>query len=603
MTTLINSLNEKFEFKNNLVVLIDGIYFAKYQPDSGLVIDADKLLLDAASINPTQIDLKRATTQINSTTIKILDGNTENGFVFSAFMGADENALIGKEIELFFGRVGESIPFSEYISISKYIISNISKEGNYFNIRAKSQEDKTITSVFDQQGTLNASINDTATSIVVQTDEDTFLASGIIKIENEYIAYSSKVFSVGNTTFTVSARGDLSSTAAGHTAGEQVTMVQKLLGNPIDLIQQLLISSGGGGAFDVLTDGAGIDNSLIDLTTFAAVKATFFPSDVFELYISNQESLIKFIEDELLVPNNIRIIKNSMDNLISLAVLDQSDQAATVEEIGDDITILDSPQWKISKDGLQTVVKVKWNWVEGLQKFTRSKVFKADTDTLATFGEIKGPDLELKGVQESANGTAIATDRANRYLSRFSSPKAEVSLSAFMQSFKNNIGDKIRVTAKHLPQEGGGRGMSSIVELVKRSVNTSTGVLKLGFRFTSYTNIRSGLISPSPFLNLAITSQQSFDVPDGSIYKSGFALRLFDYASNAYYPDNVNYIQSVSGNTITMQNDFSTTLSSNAVLFFANYDECNEEQKAVYSFICDNTDFFADGSKGYQIIL
>ena len=52
-----------------------------------------------------------------------------------------------------------------------------------------------------------------------------------------------------------------------------------------------------------------------------------------------------------------------------------------------------------------------------------------------------------------------------------------------------------------------------------------------------------------------------------------------------------------------MTNPWVTTLTSNEVLFFADYDEANEEQKAIYGFTVGNTDFFADGTKGYQIIL
>ena len=172
-----------------------------------------------------------------------------------------------------------------------------------------------------------------------------------------------------------------------------------------------------------------------------------------------------------------------------------------------------------------------------------------------------------------------------------------------MTTFKHKVGDKIRVTAKHLPQQGGGKGMSSIVEIISRSVNTSTGVVKLGFSFTSYSNIRAGLISPSPFLNLTITNQKTFEVPNPALYKVGYALRLWDYANSVYYADPVNTIASISGNFITMTNDWSTTLTSNAVLFFADYNDTTDEQKAKYAFIVDNTDFFADGIKGYQIIL
>lgn len=603
MTTLTNSLDQNFEFTNNLVVLINGVYFAKYQPDSGLTIDSDKLLVNGASINPTQIDLRRATTQINSTTVKILDGTDDDDFVFSAFMGADENALIGSSIEVFFGRVGESIPFSEYIQISKYIINGISKSNGFYTVKAKSQEDRTLTSVFEEQGTLDASINSSVLSVDADTIDDDFPASGIIKIDSEHLSYSSKSFLAGITTFTIAARGFLQSVADSHTAGAQVNFVEKIEGNPIDLILQLLISSGGGGVYDVLNDGAGIDNTLVDIVAFEAIRDTFFATDVFTLYGSDISKLISFIEKELLVPNNVRIIKNSMDNLISLALLDQSDLTAAVPEIDDAVTLLDSAKWSNTKNGLQTVVKVQWNWIEGLRKYTRSKTFKADADILAVFGEVKGPSLKFKGVQEANNGTTIAADRATRYLSRFASPQATVKLNAFMTTFSHNVGDKIRVSAKHLPQEGGSLGMSSILELVNRSVNTSTGVVKLAFKFTSYTNIRSGLLSPSPFLDLTITSQKTFEVPDGSCYKAGYVLKLWDYANAAYYSDAANVVEAVSGNFITMTDNWSTILTANAVLFFADYDEANEEQKAIYGFTVGDTNFFADGSKGYQVIL
>lgn len=603
MTILTNSLEQNFEFKNNLVVLINGTYFAKYQPDSGLVIDSDKFLVDSASVNPTQIDLRRATTQINSTTVKILDGTDDDDFVFSSFVGSDENALIGKEIQIFFGRINESIPFSEYLQISKYIINDIDKSDNFFKIKAKSQEDKTIVPVFEQQGTLQTSINETETSIEVDTDNEIFPSSGFLKIGSEYIEYSSTSTISGITTFTASIRGDILSEASSHTAGDQVNYVHKIEGNPIDLILQLLISSGGGGAYDILPDGAGIDNTLIDISAFESIRDTFFPSDIFTLYISDIAKLIDFIEDELLVPNNVRIIKKSIDSLISLSILDQSDPTETVEEIDDSITLINTPRWKVTKNGLQTTVKVQWNWIEGLQKYTRSKVYKADQSVLDVFGEVKGIGLNLKGVQESNNGAGIAADRAARYLQRFSTPKASINLSAFMTTFSHNIGDKIRVTAKNLPQEGGTVGLSSIVEIVKRSVNTSTGVVKLGFVFTSYSNIRSGLISPSPFLNLSIIDQNTFEVPDGSCYKAGYVLKLWDYASRSYYPDPENVIESVSGNFITMSEAWTTTLTANAVLFFADYDLVNSEQKAIYAFTVNNTDFFADGSGGYQIIL
>ena len=378
-----------------------------------------------------------------------------------------------------------------------------------------------------------------------------------------------------------------------------------LIGNPIDLILQLLISSGGGGVYDVLSDGAGIDETLIDVTEFENIRDTFYPTDVFTLYPSDLPKLIDFIEQELLEANNVRIIKNSVDNLISLVRLDEADPDAIVEEIGDDITVLNSDKWGTTKNGLQTIVKVQWNWVEGLRKFTRSRTFKAPQDILDVFGEVKGRNLKFKGIQAADNGLTIAADRADRYLSRFSTPQTTVKLSGFMKTFPHNIGDKIRVTAKNLPQEGGSLGMSSVIELVKRAVNISTGVVKMEFKFTSYTNIRNGIVSPSDILNLGVTSQKSFTVVDGTCYNVGFVMRLMSSVSGKWKTttDSPNTIQSIVGNVVTMTNDFTTILGPTTAFVFADYDEVNEEQKAKYAFIVGDSNFFLDGSKGYQIIL
>lgn len=591
--SLINSLNEEFSFKNNLVVSINGTNFAKYQPDSGLVIDEDKLIVDGASINPTQIDLRRATTQINSTTVKVLDGTPDFDFVFSAFIGADPNALIGSEISIKFGRVNEDIDFSEYIEISKYIITDINKAGNFYNIKAKSQEDRTLKPAFQQQGTLNTSINDSILSWDVETDEDVFPATGFLRIDNEFVEYTGTAFNAGITTFTIQARGDLLSTPESHTAGAQVNYVKELVGNPIDLLLDLLTG----------TDGAEIDPTLVDVAAFESIRDTNFPTDIFTLYPSNIPVLIEYIEKELLEANNIRIVKNSLNNLISISLLDVVDPSQDVEEIDDSTTLINTPKWSVSKNEVQTVVKVQWNWVEGLQKFTRSRTIKASDEIIAIFGEINGPTLSFKGIQEADNGATIAVDRARRYLNRFSTPKATVSLSAFSTEFKHTVGDKVRITAKHLPAEGGGLGMSSVLELVSRAANTSTGVIKLGFRFTSYTNIRNGLISPSDVLRLSITSQQEFEVSDGSLYKVGYVMRLLKIINGKWVvADSPNAIAEINGNIITMENDFTTTLGADTAFIFADYNEVNEEQKAKFQFIVNNTDFFSDGSKGYQII-
>ena len=103
------------------------------------------------------------------------------------------------------------------------------------------------------------------------------------------------------------------------------------------------------------------------------------------------------------------------------------------------------------------------------------------------------------------------------------------------------------------------------------------------------------------FVYLTI-DQKTFTVADGSCFKAGHALLLWDNDEHNYLPDAVNYVESVIGNTITMVNEFSTDLTGNIRIKLADYDACNSDQKSRYAFVGKNTGFFDDGTKSYQII-
>lgn len=84
MTTYLASLPEK-KFVPNIVVRLLGEYFSIRQPDSGLVIDADKNgLVASVTVNPTAIDPFRATATIANYAVKLLDRNALISSLFAA---------------------------------------------------------------------------------------------------------------------------------------------------------------------------------------------------------------------------------------------------------------------------------------------------------------------------------------------------------------------------------------------------------------------------------------------------------------------------------------------------------------------------------------
>ena len=284
-------------FQTNIVIEIDGTYFGKHQPDSGLVIDSDKLLLSTGSINPSQVNLRRATTTTSNVTLKVLD---KNG-VFSTFLGADDNALTGLELNLYVGRITGSFDWADYELIKTYIIRDISKSAGFYTLRAVSPTDQMNDGTFNVFGNLNTAINDNDSTIIIDTETDIFSSYTALIIDSEFISYDvgNLTFDAGNeqTTITSVTRSQFSSTAVAHSAGTECYPVYSVSENPVDIILKLWISNGGGGIYDTYPDGIGISNSLVDITAIEGIRDTFHSGETFELRFYNVSNTLKYIQD------------------------------------------------------------------------------------------------------------------------------------------------------------------------------------------------------------------------------------------------------------------------------------------------------------------
>ena len=595
-TELANSL----QLRVNLVIKIEtssgDFYFSKNQVDSGLTIDADKIkTVSMFSTNPTQIDLRRAKQSVGSSTVKINDRDQ----VFSNFLGQGLAALINLPITLYVGLNTGSFDWSDYVTVNEYVIESINQSGTNYSMRCKSQTDSIQEQIYDIAGNLDSSIGDVDTSFDAITGEDIFAASGRIRIDNEFMQYTGTSFAGGVTTFTGVTRGDESSVAATHSAGSTVIQVEKITDNPINILLKIILSTGNGtnGSFDTLLDGAGVPEAKVDVTAFIDIRDQFFPADDFTLLLYSIPNALKYIETELLQANNLRLTEDN--GLLSLAILDQSVPGATLPVVDESvISAQPGPTWNITKTQVVNWFQMRYFFVEGEQKYARIRTFQ-DDDSIALYGLKKGPLLSFKGIQSDT----IASDRGNRYLNRFSTPFAKVTSTNFLKTYSTPVGGKVNFTHPDLPRPGGGLGLNNELELLKKGIDYASGQVKATYVFTSYANVKRGLIAPSDEI-VTLIDQRTFTVSAGrgALYKTGWFMQLYDNATCSLLDDTiVNQIININGDTITFSQDFPSAAAGLTTLRFASYDDSSPDQTARYAYIVANSGLFTDGSGGYQI--
>jgi hypothetical protein len=594
--------------KVNLVLKITApspvgvTYFSKYQVQSGLVVPTANVgMVESVSVPGTQIDLLSAKQDIGSATVEILDKDN----VFSSFMGQPLSALIGLRADIYIGLITSAgLPFSQYIADKQnYVIKTLDKRGSKYSIGLRSQQDRMQNGIYNFRGNLTAFTSDVATTMTIDTGGDTFkAATGLnpqrVKVGKEMVQYTGKNYSAPVTTITGVSRGDESSTAVSHKAGEECYWVERVVANPIDILLQLMTSTGLGtnGAYDVLFDGCSVPIADIDTASFLSIKSTFFPSDTFTLFFYNIPNALKYMEVELLQANNLRFTE--VQGKIGLAILDQSIPGDDLPIVNTDVILAKpAPSWRLSEQRLFNSFVMEYFFNEGTETYAKTKQFD-DFNSQAVHGVRTTANLRFKGITNDG----VAQDRGLRLMDRFSSPQSEIGVSQFLKTYATPPGEKVTFTHPDLPSPGGGLGLNHELELLKKSINYASGIVQATYVFTSYVNLRRGLIAPSSVVQTIIAANK-ITVPtgEGSRYKVGYVVNLFSNVTHLVVDGSNNVVTDVTGDTITFANNFTGLVALTTYLKFADYDNASDLQRAKYLFIVGGSGLFADGSGGYKI--
>jgi hypothetical protein len=583
MSTNFDTQLAKRTFKGNIVIAItdndsNTTYFSQHAVDSGLSVDYEGYVIDA-SVNGEVIDLRNVKGSIPTLNFSLLDKNSN----ISTLIGLDDTALMNYRVKMYLGFITGSYGWANYELIADTKITSLLKKANSYTFNSSAATNELQKSIYTTFNSLSADINDIVTTIGLNDTTD-FATSGTAIISDEFIKWTGKS---GNTLTGVT-RAVLNSEASDHDNGTEIYVVTNIKDESMDI------------ALDIILTQVGVDTSKVDSIAFTNLRDGDLSGDGdFEFYVWNIENALTWLEENILLQTNTRLI--TKDGKISISLLDQVSFGSDTETINEN-HIIGDPSYKINANAIVNEIITKYDFNYGTNEYETIESF-TDATSISNFGAKSPLTIEMKGVSTANNGSSFSSDKANRLLNRLSTPKAEIEVTTLFNRFNINVSDPITFEHRHLPNPATGGEFSYQLEVLSKAPSgfKTNPKIKYKLAFTSYSNLRVGLISPSPLIS-SVTSQKIFTVPDATHFKSGYKLRLWDDSAQSYYSDVANEISSVVGNVITMNDNFTTILTTSIRLTFPDYDDSSTAQKSKYAYVAPNTNEFLDGSAAYKIL-
>lgn len=582
------------QYTGNVIIRFLSTYFSIRQPDSGLTVDTQyNGLVSGLQLSSIKIDPKIVQTPIANYTFKLLDKDN----VITALVKDLGQDIFGENVEIWVGRTGVSMAFADYFKLPITKIKKIEHSENAYSFSSAEETDRIAKPIYDAKTRLSINILSGTTIITGLDDTTDFPSAGRIKIEDEFFDYTSK--NDGTKTFSGITRAVNGSTAVAHDANVDMILAETITDNPLNIILKLLISGGGGGAYDVLDDGLGISNTLIDVSAIEDLRDDKFPDIEFELTFYDIEDALKYIEQQLLAPCGLRFSYGSGSTL-SLVQIDQPIFVDPVDRIDED-TITSYPKWMVDDNKIVNEIIINWDFNEGTQEFNQRDVY-TDATSQSDYGRRTPLTFNFKGVQEDLEGQDFLDTFAQDLLYRLANPKVEIDFSGQIDKHLINPGEITILESSQVPRYDGTLGFDTEVEVLSRGIDHIKGQVNWKLGFTAFSTIRSGYIGPSDLVAV-VNSQSSINMASGrtSRWDVGYKVRLWDDSTDSYEADAVNTVATISGDTMTFQNAWSTTLTTDHRIKFADYDQGVTDEQFRYCFISDDGNDFGDGERTYSI--
>lgn len=545
------------------------------------------------TISPVLVDPRNAKTTIRSYNFSIVDKDLN----FTKLFRNNESSFMGETVRIFLGRITGSFDFSDYYELPHTQLTQIGFAKETFNFKTQEAVNLMRFPIFNETAPLRFEMADTFGLSVTATGDITgFPATGTLKIDDELMTYTAKNDTTG--IFTLDARGALGSEAVTHSVGATIYKVVRLAGNPLTIfLQMMLTGTYVGNVYDVLPEGMGIAPSLIDIAEIEYMRDNSFSGIEFDFYLYGIQEFLKWAEEEIFLPCNIRLVMSS-NGKISLKLLDDISFQESTKVLDSDSVIASSVNYSVTDQKVINVIEILYDYNPATGEF-ESKYTDFDQNSVDIYGERKTYSIPSKGIKTSLGGDAFSAILVRRLLARHSTATPEISLQAHFDKSLALPGEIIRLNY-NLPSSNGDRDFQNDLEIMQAGLDEGKGLVSFNLAFTAYTGLRNGYISPTDLI-VSVVLQKIITVASGrgTQYRVGWKMRL-SLPATGQTADAVNEIADITGDTITFVDDFSTILTTAYRVEFANYDEASEDQLR-YAFASLGAADFADGKSPYLV--
>lgn len=573
----------------NYYLVITGI--ATKFSKKAVVGQATESNLSKLTFNPSRLALDNVKTTIGSFSVRMIDPS-------DTFLTALQAAAVQQNVaDLYVGFT--NLDVATYHKLASFRVEQIQAVAGTkeYVINATDSLRDLVRPIILAQSPLTADINDSTLTIPLETTG--FSSTGTLQLGDEQITWTSKTA----TQLNASARGANGSTAASHKTGENGIQIVTVTQNPITALLQLLISPGGGGAYDVLSYGLGISNTKINTASFESVRDNTTLSGQtwrFDL-VEDIDSFLKFAEDEILFFTNTRLYTD-LDGKLALVAIEQ----VSIDSLTGTLpraSVLAPPDTVQDSKRIFNQITVRWDWDAGTQKFKSEATYNEETgDSQSFYGVIKKATIESKGIRQGLDGAAITQDFADRLLRRMAFPGHQFStIKTLWEKQFFDLGQKVQfIHDQAISLTRGERGVNQIIEILEKKWDFDAGTVSYTANASELLSERWGFISPaSDVVSAASASVFTLTSGHGVKWAVGNKVALWlQYGGSA--PIDTSTITDVTGDQITVSPAFSSTPTTAHMILYADYDAASDDQK-IYGWITDDSNLFPDGGEPYLI--
>jgi hypothetical protein len=478
------------------LVLFDGITRRFSTNPVKNFLAETKQWVDSPSGGSSQITLNEGATSISNFQFKILDKSREVTKLISRYNMANRKVTV----KAGFLELNET----DYINIFTGKILNYTLDSTnlYWNFELVDflHDEKSSLMTANTYLNFDLGIGDT-TAIVTLTSAFAPSTSGknYLKIDDEIIGYAG----VTGTSFTGLFRGALGSTPSTHTNQSPVKNFIVLEGNAVDLLLQMILSTGAGtnGPYDVLpaSQGLAIDQTKVDVPTFERARALSLSSYKFKFYFDDVIKDAKsFFESEILRFVNSYCFTNN-NGQITLRVYSAPIFPPAPPILSDD-NMIGPPTWQgnLFDKYFFNEIDLKLDYKHLTGNFD-NRLFYEESTSQVKYSQVKTMTVESRGMRSDVMGQAKIGLWAKRVFKRFSNPTPIIGTTTFFDKLLLENSDIVMFNTNKLPDvKRGILGVSNyLAEIIEKAVNFGQGTISYKILDTLFSyNKKYALITP-----------------------------------------------------------------------------------------------------------